>query len=93
MSPLAPAAGSLTHATGKLHALPASLPAGAVRTRSPGTGILICAYAQQHNIQIDGLPEDPGWGPSEQALHIIHNFAAFQFPLLHPAAPGPGAAT
>src|SRR5579871_1836611 len=37
--------------------------------------------AAQH--QIDGLPDDPNAAiPPEQALHIIHNFLAIQFPLL-----------
>ena len=27
----------------------------------------------------------------QQALHIIHNFLAIQFPLLHPAVPSPAA--
>ena len=54
----------------------------------------IRAYAEQNNIQIDGLPADSNAEiPPEQALHIIHNFFAIQFPLLHPAAPSPGAAT
>ena len=54
----------------------------------------IRAYAEQNNIKIDGLPADPTAEiPPEQALHIIHNFLAIQFPLLHPAAPSPGAAT
>ena len=54
----------------------------------------IRAYAEQHNIQIEGLPDDPDAEiPAEQALHIIHNFLAIQFPLLHPAAPGPGTVT
>jgi phospholipase C len=48
----------------------------------------IRAYAEQNNIQIEGLPADPKAEiPPEQALHIIHNFLAIQFPLLHPAAP------
>jgi phospholipase C len=51
----------------------------------------IRAYAQQHNIQIEGLPEDPAAEiPPEQALHIMHNFLAIHFPLLHPAVWGPG---
>jgi len=54
----------------------------------------IRAYAEQHNIQIEGLPADPQAEiPPEQALHIIHNFLAIQFPLLHRAAPSPGTAT
>jgi hypothetical protein len=52
----------------------------------------IRGYAGQNNIQIDGLPEDPAAGIPGQALHIIRNFLAIQFPVLHPAA-GPGAAT
>jgi phospholipase C len=51
----------------------------------------IRAYAEQNNIQIEGLPADPAAEiPPEQALHVIHNFFAIQFPLLHPAAPGLG---
>jgi phospholipase C len=54
----------------------------------------IRAYAEQHNIQIEGLPADPEAEiPPEQALHIIHNFLAIQFPPLHPAVPSPAAAT
>ena len=54
----------------------------------------IRAYAEQHNIQIEGLPADPEAEiPPDQALHIIHNFLAIQFPLLHPAVPSPAAAT
>ncbi len=54
----------------------------------------IRAYAEQHNIKIEGLPDDPNAEiPPDQALHIIHNFLAIQFPLLHPATPGPGAET
>ncbi len=53
----------------------------------------IRAYAEQHGIQIEGLPADPDAEiPPEQALHIIHNFLAIQFPLLHPAVPGSGSA-
>jgi hypothetical protein len=41
----------------------------------------IRAYAQQHDIQIEGLPADPhAEVPPEHALHIIHNFLAIQFP-------------
>jgi phospholipase C len=48
----------------------------------------IRAYAEQNNIKIEGLPEDPNAPvPPEQALHVIHNFLAIQFPRLHPAAP------
>ena len=48
----------------------------------------IRAYAEQHNIEIEGLPKNPEAEiPPEQALHIIHNFLAIQFPLLHPAVP------
>ena len=54
----------------------------------------IRAYAEQNNIQIEGLPADPEAEiPPEQALHIIHNFLAIQFPLLHPTVPSPAAAT
>jgi phospholipase C len=50
----------------------------------------IRAYAEHNNIKIDGLPADPHASvPPEQALHIIHDFLAIQFPRLHPAAPIP----
>jgi phospholipase C len=45
----------------------------------------IRGYAEQNHIHIDGLPADPTAEiPPEQALPIIHNFLAIQFPLLHP---------
>ena len=51
----------------------------------------IRAYAEQNSIQIEGLPADPNAEiPPEQALRIVHNFLAIQFPLLHPAAPRAG---
>jgi hypothetical protein len=50
----------------------------------------IRAYAEQNNIQIDGLPADPkAEVPPEQALHVIHNFLAIQFPPAAPGYPGP----
>jgi hypothetical protein len=33
--------------------------------------------------------DSPNPGAGEEYPHIIHNFLAIQFPLLHPAAPGP----
>jgi phospholipase C len=52
----------------------------------------IRAYAGQHGIKIEGLPADPKAEiPPDQALHIIHNFLAIQFPLLHPVTPSPAA--
>jgi len=49
----------------------------------------IRAYAGQHDIRIDGLPADPKAEiPPQQALHIIHNFLAIQFPRLHPTGAG-----
>jgi hypothetical protein len=36
----------------------------------------------------DGM-DSPNPGTGEEYPHIIHNFPAIQFPLLHPAAPGP----
>lgn len=52
----------------------------------------IRGYAEAHNIEIEGLPADPKAEiPPEQALNIIHNFLAIQFPLLAPTAPTPGA--
>jgi phospholipase C len=54
----------------------------------------IRAYAEQNHIEIVGLPADPKAEiPPEQALPIIHNFLAIQFPLLHrplPVPPQPG---
>jgi phospholipase C len=48
----------------------------------------IRAYATQHNIEIDGLPDDPAAAiPPEQALNIVHNFLAISFPLLVPTTP------
>ena len=50
----------------------------------------IRAYAEQNNITIQGLPEDPNAPvPPEQALHVLHNFFAVFFPQLHPTAPSP----
>ena len=43
----------------------------------------IRAYAEQHNIQIEGLPTDPNAEIlPEQALPIVHNFLAIYFPQL-----------
>ena len=51
----------------------------------------IRGYAEQNNITIQGLPEDPDAPvPPEQALHVLHNFFAVFFPRLHPTAPSPG---
>jgi hypothetical protein len=51
----------------------------------------IRGYAKAHNITIEGLPADPNAPiPPEQALHIIHNFLAIQFPLLAPTPPTAG---
>ena len=50
-------------------------------------------YAAQNNIEIEGLPNDPNADiPPEQVLNVLRNFLATFFPLLAPAAPGPGAA-
>jgi phospholipase C len=50
----------------------------------------IRGYAEQNNITIQGLPEDPDAPvPPEQALHVLHNFFAVFFPRLHPTAPSP----
>ena len=52
----------------------------------------IRAYAEQHGLRIEGLPADTDAEiPPGQALHILHNFLAIQFPLLHPTAPSPAA--
>jgi hypothetical protein len=49
------------------------------------------AYAEQHNIEIEGLPKDPNDDvPPEQLLNVFRNFLATIFPLLAPAAPGSG---
>ena len=51
----------------------------------------IRAYAEQHNIQIEGLPTDPNAEiPPEQALPIVHNFLAIYFPQLAPTATNVG---
>jgi len=48
----------------------------------------IRAFAEQHNIEIEGLPKDPKAAiPPEEALHILHNFLAISFPLLALNAP------
>ena len=45
-------------------------------------------YAEQHGIEIEGLPKDPkAQVPPEQALNVIHNFLALSFPLLAPTGP------
>jgi hypothetical protein len=51
------------------------------------------SYLVMHGHTDVGRP--PSSDPPEHALHIIRNFLAIQFPLLHPdpAAPGPAAAT
>jgi phospholipase C len=47
-------------------------------------------YAEEHHIDIEGLPADPDAEvPPEQALHILHNFLAIFFPRLYPAVPAP----
>src|ERR1700733_5863665 len=49
-------------------------------------------YAAQSNIEIQGLPQDPGADvPPEQTLNVLRNFLATIFPRLAPPAPGPGA--
>jgi len=51
----------------------------------------IPAYAEQHNIQIEGLPTDPNAEiPPDQALPIVHNFLAVYFPQLAPTATNVG---
>ena len=51
-------------------------------------------YADQNHVEIEGLPKDPKEDVSpEQLLNVLRNFLATIFPLLAPAAPGPGAAT
>ncbi len=47
------------------------------------------AYAAQHDIQIEGLPADPGAPvPPQTALRVVHNFFAIHFPLLVSTAAG-----
>jgi phospholipase C len=44
-------------------------------------------YADQNNIEIEGLPKDPkDEVPAEQLLNVLRNFLATIFPLLAPAA-------
>ena len=48
-------------------------------------------YAEQNNIEIEGLPKDPKADlPPEQLLPVLRNFFATFFPLLAPAATGTG---
>ena len=48
----------------------------------------IRGFAEQNNIEIEGLPKDPQAAiPPEQALEIIRNFLALSFPLLAPTGP------
>ena len=52
----------------------------------------IRGFAEENNIEIEGLPKDPKAEiPPEQALNIVHNFLALSFPLLAQTAPGTGA--
>ena len=45
-------------------------------------------YAEQHHIEIEGLPEDPqAKVPPAQAVEILHNFVGISFPKLAPTAP------
>ena len=92
MNPLTPAAGSLALATGKLHALPPLCPR---EPYGPSRRVLASLSAPTLSSTTSRSTDRPRTqaGIPEHALHIIHNFAAFQFPLLHLAAPGPGAAT
>jgi hypothetical protein len=44
-------------------------------------------YAEQNNIKLDGLPEDPKADiPPEQILTVLRSALAMFFPLLAPAA-------
>ncbi len=46
----------------------------------------IRGFAEQNNIEIEGLPKDPKAAiPPEKALEIIRNFLALSFPLLDPS--------
>jgi len=54
----------------------------------------IRGFAQQHNIEIDGIPKDPNAPvPPEDALKVVHNFLAISFPLLAVPAPSPSGPT
>jgi phospholipase C len=45
-------------------------------------------YAQEHHVEIQGLPVDPATPiPPEHMLHVLHNFLALHFPLLAPPRP------
>jgi hypothetical protein len=49
-----------------------------------------CLTSSARRTGSNSLPADPHASvPPEQALHIIHDFLAIQFPRLHPAAPIP----
>ena len=48
----------------------------------------IRGFAEENNIEIEGLPKDPKAEiPPEQALNIVHNFLALSFPLLAQTGP------
>ena len=50
----------------------------------------IQGYAQQNNIEIEGLPKDPKAEiPPEQILNVLRNVLAVFFPLLAPTAASP----
>ena len=49
----------------------------------------IRAYAEQNNVKLEGLPEDPRADiPPEQILTVLRSALAMFFPLLAPAAAG-----
>jgi phospholipase C len=49
-------------------------------------------YADQDNIEIEGLPKDPSDDvPPEELLPVLRNLLATLFPRLAPTAPGPRA--
>jgi phospholipase C len=49
-------------------------------------------YAEQNNIEVEGLPKDPNADvPPEQLLPVLRSLLATIFPLLASAAPSPAA--
>lgn len=49
---------------------------------------MVRAYAQQHEVKIDGIPDDPNAEiPPENVVSVLQNSVALVFPKLAPSAP------
>ena len=61
-----------------------------------GTDLLagIRGYAEQHNLEIEGLPKDPDADiPAEQVVTVLRTFFCSFFPLLNTTTTSPGTPT